>query len=373
MQKIHESLEEHQKVTFILDDDSSLNNLTDIPFSNYQKSLVFCDKNLKDTWWPKIQSKISDSSTIDFVEFLEPNEETKSLEKYYYLVECLGKNKCSKHTLIIAIGGGTVLDAVAYLASTYMRGIPLMMIPTTLVGQADASTAGKTCINTSYSKNALGTLYLPVYVYNNVCILDTNSNYELRQGFSEIFKYGLLGSKKLLNLLFEYKADQTHKILLRILKETIRVRINIRKKDPLASNLGHTFGHALEKITNYEVNHGDAISVGTVMALEFSSQKGIIDELEKDEIIGMMRDLNLNTNVSMDISAKELTKIMLTDKKSSNTEIRLVLINGIEKPYTNKGSHFYPTTPDSVERFLEDFLVCNDYVKENHWIELKEV
>ena len=87
----------------------------------------------------------------------------------------------------------------------------------------------------------------------------------------------------------------------------------------------------------------------------------------------MMRDLDLNTNVSMDISAKELTKIMLTDKKSSNTEIRLVVINGIENPYTNKGSHFYPTSPDSVERFLEEFLVCNDYVKENHWIELKEL
>jgi len=372
MLKIHESLKEQQKVTFILDDGSSLDNIENIPFDNYQKSLVFCDLNLKDSWWPRIESKISRKIDIDFVRFLQPNEETKSLEKYQDLVECLGENKCSRNTLIIAIGGGTILDAIAYLASTYMRGIPLMMIPTTLVGQADASTAGKTCINTSYSKNALGTLYLPKYVYNNVCILDTNSNYDLRQGFSEVFKYGLLGSKKLLDLIFKYKAQPSHKLLLNILKETIRVRIDIRKKEPLASNLGHTFGHALEKITNFEVNHGDAISVGTVMALEFSSQKGIIGKEEKRKIISMMRDLGLNTKISYGVCAHKLTQIMLTDKKSSNTEIGLVLIKGIGKPYINQGSYFYHTSREVIEEFLKEFMTMNAYVEENHWIKLKE-
>ena len=356
MQKINESIEELQEVSFILDEDASFAGLVEIPFKDYQKALVFCDLNLKDSWWPKIESTISNNIRIDLVNFLVPNEETKSLDKYQDLVECLGENKCTKDTLIIAIGGGTILDAIAYLASTYMRGIPLMMIPTTLVGQADASTAGKTCINTSYSKNALGTLYLPKYVYNNVCILDSNSHYDLRQGFSEIFKYGLLGSKKLIELTFEYKNNPSHSLLMHILRETIRVRIDIRKKDPLASNLGHTFGHALEKITNFEVNHGDAISVGTVMALEFSAQEGLIDGHIKADIIDKMNQLKLNTKISSDVCPKDLTKIMLTDKKSSNTEIRLVLIRGIGEPYTNNGSYFYPTNPEIIEKFLQKFI-----------------
>lgn len=99
MLKIHESLKEQQKVTFILDDGSSLDNIENIPFDNYQKSLVFCDLNLKDSWWPRIGSKISRKIDIDFVRFMQPNEETKSLEKYQDLVECLGENKCSRNTL----------------------------------------------------------------------------------------------------------------------------------------------------------------------------------------------------------------------------------------------------------------------------------
>ena len=371
MQHINESIKESQEVEFFLDSRDSLEGLNEIPISSYQKAIVFCDQNLKESWWKRIESKLNNQITIDGLKFLEPSENTKSLDNYSILVNFLGEKKCSRDTLIIVIGGGTLLDAIAYLASTYMRGIPLMMIPTTLIGQADASTAGKTCINTSYSKNALGTLYLPKYVYNNVTILKTNSSYELRQGFSEIFKYGLLGSQYLLTLLSKYSNDNSNSILLDILSETIKVRMLLRKKDPLSSNFGHTFGHALEKISDYSVNHGDAISVGMVMAMHFSIEEGILNKEFVEGILISMNELGLNTKISSNISPKKLTQIMLTDKKSSNTEIRLVLIEGIAKPLKSNNSHFYSVDPERIQCFLEDFNKKSQFVETSRWENLR--
>ena len=217
----------------------------------------------------------------------------------------------------------------------------------------------------------MGTLYLPKIVYNNVAILRTNSEYENRQGFSEIFKYGLLGSKKLLKIMEEYIFCPNDKLLVDILKETIKVRLSIRRKDPLASNLGHTFGHALEKISQYTVNHGDAISVGIVMALEFSLLEGIIETAYKDKIIVLMDKLGLNTKVQSGICPETLSKIMLTDKKSSNSQIRLVLIKNIAEPYICDGSYFYPVETNIMLNFLKNFLNDKRYICNNHWKNLK--
>ena len=369
---IEESISETQKVKFIIDNGSSLNRIKDIDFSCYQKGIVFCDKNLSCSWWPKINKVLKSQINIVDVCHLEAAEKTKSVKKYGELVNYLGSLKCSRDDIIIAIGGGTILDTVSYLASTYMRGITLFMIPTTLIGQADASTAGKTCINTRYAKNVLGTLYLPKFVYNNVQILKTNSEYEYRQGFSEIFKYGLLGSQSLIDLMVAYNNKPNDELMMNIIRETIRVRINIRKKDPLASNLGHTFGHALEKITNYAINHGDAISVGIVMALEFGVFEGIVDLEYKNGIIDLMRELKLNTQVSNGINLEFLNQIMLTDKKSSNTHIRLVLISKTGIPYHDNDDYFYSVTPAKMLDFLHYFITKKNYLGMNHWKRLQQ-
>lgn len=371
MSIFEEEITERQSVKFILDDSESLSLINDIDFSKYQKSIVFCDEKLKNSIWHKVERKISDLIIIKHVSFLQASEETKSIDNYSLLVGELEEHKCSRDDLIIVIGGGTILDAISYLSSTYMRGIDLCMIPTTLIGQADASTAGKTCINTNYGKNVLGTLFLPKYVYNNVSFLSSISKYELRQGFSEIFKYGLLGSKHLINLMEKYQSSPTNELMLEILRETINVRISIRKKDPLASNLGHTFGHALEKISKYEVNHGDAISVGILMALMFSHEEGLVSEKLKDNIASLINNFGLNSKIESGVDPELLTKIMLTDKKSSNSEIRLVLIEDIGIPLKQSGSLFYPVKPNRMKSFLETFLCQEDLNAENHWEELR--
>ena len=369
---IKDSITETQNVKFIIDDSESFEKINEIDLSNFQKAIVYCDEKLALSWWPIIEKSIIKKINVSETFFLKASEESKSISKYVELVENLEKCKCTRDDIIIVIGGGTILDAISYLASTYMRGISLFMIPTTLIGQSDASTAGKTCINTQYAKNILGTLFLPKFVYNNVQILKTNSNYDKRQGFSEIFKYGLLGSSDLIDLIIKYYELGTDKLMKKILKETIRVRLDIRKKDPLASNLGHTFGHAIEKVTNFEVNHGDAISVGIVMALEFGVSVGLVDKHYKNSTVELMRKLELNTKVSKDLDLNLLNKTMLTDKKSSNTHIRLVLIKKTGEPYINKGNYFYSVKPDEMSKFLNIFMKNNNNYDLNHWENLKQ-
>ena len=367
---IKDSITETQDVQFILDKDENLKHLNDIELSRYNRAIIICDSNLEKLIWPLIKKNISNQIEISRVEFIDAEESAKDLNSYSNLVEILCQIGITRFDLIIAIGGGIVLDVVSFLASTYMRGIDLLMIPTTLIGQADASTAGKTCLNASSAKNILGTLYLPKYVYNNVKLLKTNSEYHLRQGFSEIFKYALLGSEELLQLLFKYKNDKSENTLLEILAETISVRLKIRKRHVLASNFGHTFGHAFEKYSNFAVGHGDAISVGMLIALDFSFHEKLINKSLFDNIYSMMKELGLNTKINSGIDNIKLTKIMLMDKKSSNKLIRLVLIEDFVKPFYTNDSPFYGVKPKNMETFLLKILNDKKYAENDHWKKL---
>jgi len=144
-------------------------------------------------------------------------------------------------------------------------------------------------------------------------------------------------------------------------RQAIDTRVTIRKRDPLASNLGHTFGHALETLSGYEILHGDAISAGTVMALHFAQRKGLIPAAEVQDIVARMRRLNLNVHFDSSVRAPEMMRKMMRDKKASADTLHLVPIRGIGKPYLTNGSSFYPASPNDVEAFLADYLANSGF------------
>jgi 3-dehydroquinate synthetase len=180
---------------------------------------------------------------------------------------------------------------------------------------------------------------------------------ELRQGWSEIFKYALLDSHLLIDLMQKYFDEPSNLVMTRIIEETIRIRMKIRKVDPLASNLGHTFGHAFEKISNYRISHGDAISIGTLMAIQFGEKKGVTRIGLHDEILSIMNNLELNTKFHKDFTFEEVAKIMLKDKKSSSKEINLVLISDIARPFYNKKDLFYSVRADEMTDYLSEYAL----------------
>src|SRR3989338_5980154 len=343
-------------IDFIIDDDPNMTWIGDFDSHSFERFFVIMDEEVSRLWGSKIRKGLNTHKKPMFFFEVEASEQSKSINFYPKLVDFLEKHKSNLSDLVIAIGGGIVIDLVSFTCSTYMRAMPFYAIPTTLIGQIDASTAGKTCLNTSNSKNLLGTFYYPLKVYNNINFLETNSKYHLRQGYSEIFKYGLLDSSKLIEIMSAYSKKPSKALLMEMIKAATEARIKIRKINPLASNLGHTFGHAIEKISNFGILHGDAISAGTVMSLYFSKKIGITDGKSITAIVDDMKELGLNVYVDKNLDIDKLVELMTRDKKSSTTGFNLVLIAGVAKPYRSNKSNFYRTSPDFVKSFLRDFM-----------------
>ena len=161
MKKFSASVNENQKVNFLFDDSKNLSGLSDIEFKKFKKIFIIFDQALKNSWVKEISEIIKKSkSELHFIP-LKGIENIKSLREVEKLLYFLEGSNCSKNDLIVSIGGGTILDLSAFVSSIYMRGVKLVMIPTTLMGQADASSAGKTCINGKQTKNLVGSLFMP--------------------------------------------------------------------------------------------------------------------------------------------------------------------------------------------------------------------
>jgi 3-dehydroquinate synthetase len=372
VKKFSASVKEDQKVNFLFDDCKDLSGLSEIKFKKYKKIFIIFDKALSNSWVRQISEIIKKSkSDLHYIP-LRGIENIKSLREVEKLLYFLEESGCSKNDLIVSIGGGTILDLSAFVASIYMRGVELMMIPTTLMGQADASSAGKTCINGKQTKNLVGSLYMPLYVYNNIHILKTADRYSRRQGLSEIFKYGLLGSKKLIRYLEQYARDslENDSLLIKILIETIKVRIKLRKIDPLVSNLGHTFGHAFESESKNLVAHGDAISAGIVCSLKLSLKKRYISKKLYFQLIKVMRDLNLNINIDKSSNVKRVVNLMKKDKKSDGDLIGFVLLKDIGKTVKTMNKKFLFLDAKYVTSFLIELYKEKDFLVTNHWKQL---
>jgi 3-dehydroquinate synthetase len=361
MQSFAVSFERTDEIRFLIDDDPALMWLREFDASAYQRIFVYVDGNVRKRWGGAIAPALEAHGKQVFWLDVPPEEQSKSLAFYPTALAFLEERGAGRFDLVVAIGGGIVLDLVSFVTSTYMRGLPFYAVPTTLVGQMDASTAGKTCLNTASAKNVLGTFYYPRVVYNNTCFLLTNTPYYLRQGFSEIFKYGLLRRPALVQALESHHAHPTAESLANLVRMSIETRVQIRQQDPLASNLGHTFGHAIEKLSGFRILHGDAISAGTVMALEYARRRGLMDEAAVRSIVERMRRVNLNVYFERGTEARDMVRLMLRDKKSSPDALYLVLIREMGVPYQSDNSFFFKADPRDVEAFLADYLATSEF------------
>ena len=354
-----------EKTDFLIDDDKEMKWISCFDSQKFDRFFVFIDSNVNDKWGETLFATLKKHNKEILVFHVEPEEKSKSLSLYPEVIAFFENHTATRYDLVLAIGGGIVIDLVSFTVSTYMRGLPFYAIPTTLIGQVDATTGGKTCLNTEKCKNLLGTFYYPRIVYNNICFLKTNSERYLRQGFSEIFKYGLLASKPLIDLLCNYVESRDDDVLKDLIELTIENRVAIRKKDPLASNLGHTFGHAIEKITDCAVLHGDAITIGTVMALSFAEQEGVSRTCLKEKVTSIMKKIGLNIYIDTAFNAEEIICLMQKDKKSSSKKLNLVLLKDLEKPYRDKDSFFYSVDSEKVRSFLVHFIEGYEYKTAN--------
>ena len=277
---------------------------------------------------------------------INDGEKYKNIKTINLITSKLLKYKVDRNDTLIAFGGGVIGDIVGFTASITLRGINFIQIPTTLLSQVDSAVGGKTGVNTKEGKNLIGTFYQPKLVISDVSLLKSLPKREILSGYAEIIKYGLIMDKRFLNWLLDNESKLmtfNKKYLIEAVFHSCKNKAIIVRKDEKEKNirailnLGHTFGHAIEAINNYQksLTHGEAVSIGIMMALDMSSLQG--NSLNINKIKDHFQKLKMKTkipnNIKRKTSLKKFKETMNSDKKVKNNHINLILLRNLGKAY----------------------------------------
>ncbi|BCM26067.1 3-dehydroquinate synthase [Methyloradius palustris] len=271
---------------------------------------------------------------------LPDGERFKNAETLNTIYDTLLQNRCERNTTLIALGGGVIGDLTGYAAATYLRGVPFIQIPTTLLAQVDSSVGGKTGINHPLGKNMIGAFYQPQVVLADIETLKTLPTRELSAGLAEVIKYGLIRDlpffewleKNMPDLVKLESAAIAYAVYRSCENKAEVVSADERESGERALlNLGHTFGHAIENAMGYGVwLHGEAVAAGTVLAADFSRRLGWLDAEQFARISQILKAALLPVDAP-DLGVDRYLDLMGLDKKVENGKIRLVLQQGIGK------------------------------------------
>jgi 3-dehydroquinate synthase len=265
-------------------------------------------------------------------------ERYKQLALVTRIYDSLIRGGADRSSTLLALGGGVIGDMAGFAAATYLRGIPLIQIPTTLLAQVDASIGGKVGVNHALGKNLIGAFYPPRMVVIDPTVLETLPRREFRSGLYEVIKYGVIGSRPLFDRLgrdLSAVVDRKPAALEPILADCCRFKASIVSEDERESglrrvlNFGHTAGHALETLTRYRrFRHGEAVGYGMLVAAALSARRGLLPEPDRQALSGLIRQLGPLPPVS-DLSAREAIETMQRDKKMMGGRLHYVLATGI--------------------------------------------
>ncbi|MGD9867297.1 MAG: 3-dehydroquinate synthase [Hyphomicrobiales bacterium] len=288
-------------------------------------------------------------------------ESSKSFAHLQQVCEKLLELGIERGDLVIALGGGVVGDLGGFAASILRRGVRFVQVPTTLLAQVDSSVGGKTGINTPQGKNLIGTFYQPSVVLADTDTLATLPARQFRAGYAEVAKYGLLGDAAFFSWLernwrdvFAGTSARDEAIEKSCLAKAGIVAEDEREQGRRALlNLGHTFGHALEAFAGYSdrLLHGEAISIGMVLAFQFSCELGLAKPEDRDRVVAHLETVGLPTRIAQMVNDKpraaDLLKLIAQDKKVSGGKLAFILARGIGDTYLDR---------DVPTDRLEDFL-----------------
>jgi 3-dehydroquinate synthase len=259
-------------------------------------------------------------------------ESAKSPEYLLQLWDACGDFGLTRSDAIVGIGGGATTDLAGFVAATWLRGISWYAIPTSLAGMVDASIGGKTGINSSFGKNLIGSFYSPNSVIVDRAFLKTLSTRDFNAGMAEVIKAGFIDNPKILDL-----ADAADKNVSELIWLSIEMKAKIVSQDFRESkireilNYGHTLGHAIEKLENYKLRHGEAVSIGLVFAAELSNVSGHLSSAIVDQHRTLLSKFGLPITYEKSALPK-LLDLMASDKKSRGNSLRFIGISGIAKP-----------------------------------------
>ena len=268
-------------------------------------------------------------------------EEHKNFRSLAAIYDGLIKARLERKSCVVALGGGVVGDLAGFASATFLRGVPYVQVPTTLLAQVDSSVGGKTGINHNDGKNLIGAFYQPKIVLIDVAVLRTLPRRELIAGLAEVIKCGIIEDPALFRLL-EAKVERLigidRTLLIQVVATCCAIKARVVEQDERENdyrailNFGHTIGHALEAATGYrQFLHGEAVGVGMAKAAALSLQQGFCDRKSIDRITQLIKKVGLPTEIPVNVSIEKLLQGMEVDKKAAGGKIKFVMCESIGK------------------------------------------
>jgi 3-dehydroquinate synthase len=314
-------------------------------FSIGKKIAVISNPKIYELYGEKIISSLKKEGFDPSLILIPDGEIYKDYFWAYHILTQLLELGLDRKSCLIALGGGVIGDITGFVASIYMRGIPYIQIPTTLLAQVDSSVGGKTAVNHSLGKNMIGSFWQPSLVWIDVNTLDTLPEREFISGMAEVIKYGIIWDKDF----FDYLESNREKILKKdkdllipAIKRACEIKAEVVSKDERESSLrailnyGHTIGHAIETLTGYTTYlHGEAISIGMVYEAKLSNILGFLEKESLERIKNILKNLGLPTILPINIDTTAMVKTILLDKKNIEGKIRMVIPESIGKMKIN--------------------------------------
>ncbi|MDQ2845619.1 MAG: 3-dehydroquinate synthase, partial [Actinomycetota bacterium] len=267
-------------------------------------------------------------------------EDAKALGVLVFCWDVFGQIGLERTDVVIGLGGGTVTDVAGFAAATWMRGVRVVQVPTTLLAMVDAAVGGKTGINTGAGKNMVGAFHEPSAVIADLATLDTLPAAELVAGMAEVIKCGFIADPAILELIEADPAaalDPAGVVLPELVDRAVRVKAAVVAADLRESDLreilnyGHTLAHAIEKREQFGWRHGEAVSVGMVFAAELARAAGRLDDATADRHAAVLESVGLPTSYPAD-AFDELVESMAADKKTRSGTLRFVVLDALAKP-----------------------------------------
>ena len=279
-------------------------------------------------------------------------EEHKDLKSLVSIYDRLIAERFERKSCVLALGGGVIGDLAGFVAATYLRGVPYVQVPTTLLAQVDSSVGGKTAVNHQDGKNLIGAFYQPRLVLIDVEVLRSLPRRELIAGLAEVIKYGIIEDPALFRLLekeHQRLIGLDQELLIQVIATCCAIKARVVEKDEREDdyravlNFGHTIGHALEAATGYtRFLHGEAVGIGMAKASAISVQQGFCDRTSLERIHDLIRKTGLPLEIPAEVSVAGLIQGMEVDKKSAGGKIKFVACAGIGK------TCFHSLTPGEI-------------------------
>lgn len=328
--------------------------------------IIITDENIPEEYSKKIELSLGLEAKVKTIR-INSGESSKSFSSLEILLDKIFASSPERNVTLIALGGGVVGDLTGFAASILLRGVNFIQIPTTLLSQVDSSVGGKTGINNKFGKNLVGSFYQPKLVLIDIDTLKSLPERELLAGYAEVVKYGLINDRAFFNWL----DDNLDKILARdeealkhIIYKSCEAKAKIVQMDEREGgkrallNLGHTFGHALEQQGGYDGSlvHGEAVSIGMVMAFTLSYKMGLCKKEDMDLVTEHLKKAGLPVSpldVKKDWDIEKMLKAMAQDKKVSEGKLVFILARAIGDSFIQKNVDA-KIVSDTIENILSN-------------------